>query len=297
MATSHIIDLNGPFHFMDYGGDGPPMVLVHGLGGSYLNWWYVADELTKRHRVYAVDLVGFGLTPAIERKASVFVNQGVIDTFSRHIAPDERVILIGNSMGGLISMMQANENPDRVAGLVLLNPALPPRSMGGVNLFTFQRLAVPALPGVGEAALRRYYATTTPEEQLEQTMELIASDRSHITEEAWIANVEMLRLRREMEWAIPSFTAASRSIARVITNRRAFKRMVHRISCPVLLIHGADDHIVDPPAAEWAAAERPDWEFHLLPNVGHVPQIEVPATVVELFTDWSRRELSRRAER
>lgn len=288
MATSNIIDLNGPFHYMDYGGDGPPVILVHGLGGSYLNWWYVADEMAKTNRVYVVDLVGFGLTPAINRKASVFVNQDVIDAFSHHVAPGESVTLVGNSMGGLISMMQANENPGRVAGLVLLNPALPPRSMGGVNLFTFQRLAVPALPGVGEAALRRYYASTTPEEQLEQTMDLIAADLSHITEEAWIANVEMLRIRREMEWAIPAFTAASRSIARVITNRRAFTKMIHRISCPVLLIHGADDRIVDPPAAQWLADQRPDWEFHLLPHIGHVPQIEAPETVTKLFDEWQR---------
>lgn len=292
MATSQIIDLNGPFHYMDYGGDGPPVVLIHGLGGSYLNWWYVTDELSQRHHVYAVDLAGFGLTPPVKRKATVHNNQDLIDAFSTYIAPGEPVVLVGNSMGGLISMMQANENPQRVAGLVLLNPALPPRSMGGVNLFTFQHLALPAIPGVGEAALRRYYATTSPEEQLEQTMELIASDRSHITDEAWFANVEMLRVRREMEWAIPSFTAASRSIARVITNRRGFKRMVHRISCPVLLIHGADDHIVDPPSAQWAANERPDWEFHLLPNVGHVPQIEAPATVIDLFDTWSRRALT-----
>ena len=65
-GTSHLADLAGPVHWVDFGGrdGGPTFVLVHGLGGSHLNWALVAPGLADRGRVVAVDLAGFGLTPA-----------------------------------------------------------------------------------------------------------------------------------------------------------------------------------------------------------------------------------------
>lgn len=48
MPTGEFLDLDGPVHFKDHGGDGPTMVLIHGLGGSYLNWATVGPRLAKR---------------------------------------------------------------------------------------------------------------------------------------------------------------------------------------------------------------------------------------------------------
>ena len=60
---SRTVDLGGPVHFADFGGSGPTMVLVHGLGGSHLNWLAVGPALAARARVLAPDLAGFGRTP------------------------------------------------------------------------------------------------------------------------------------------------------------------------------------------------------------------------------------------
>jgi len=69
-----VTDLGGPVHWIDFGGPSgsspPPMVLVHGLGGSHLNWVQVAPALAAERRVLAVDLAGFGLTPAAGRAAT-----------------------------------------------------------------------------------------------------------------------------------------------------------------------------------------------------------------------------------
>lgn len=68
-ATHHFSDLHGPVHWIHW--DGPdteegraldPMLLVHGLGGSHLNWLFVGQAWAKERPVYAVDLRGFGLT-------------------------------------------------------------------------------------------------------------------------------------------------------------------------------------------------------------------------------------------
>jgi pimeloyl-ACP methyl ester carboxylesterase len=276
-----IIDLNGPVHYADYGGAGPPMVLVHGLGGSHLNWLHVAHRLADRHRVVAVDLAGFGLTPPAGRKATVQANQGLLDAFIAAVSPGESVTLIGNSMGGLISIMQAAAHPASVSAMVLVNPALPLADAGAVNLFTMQRLFIPLIPGVGEAALSRYYARVSPEDQLEETLAAVAANPSNLPTTGRDLNLEMIRLRKEMEWAVPSFLQASRSIAGVLVRRAQFRKTLAAIECPVLLIHGAEDAIVSPASAEWAIRQRPDWRLELMAGIGHVPQLEAP----ELFGD------------
>ena len=61
-GSSRTVELGGPVHYVDYGGnaDGPVVVLVHGLGGSHLNWDLLAPHLTPHARVVALDLPGFG---------------------------------------------------------------------------------------------------------------------------------------------------------------------------------------------------------------------------------------------
>jgi pimeloyl-ACP methyl ester carboxylesterase len=290
MPQLEIIDLNGPVHYADYGGEGPPLVLVHGLGGSHLNWIHVAHRLAERHRVVAIDLAGFGLTPPAGRKATVQANQRLLDDFVAAISPNEPVGLIGNSMGGLVSILQAAANPASAHALVLVNPALPLADAGAVNVFTMQRLFVPLIPGVGEAAMSRYYARATPEQQLTQTLAAVTADPSSLPTHGRELNLEMIRLRKQMDWAVPSFLQASRSIAGVLVRRKAFRKTLAAIECPVLLIHGEEDAIVSPASAEWAIEQRPDWQFELLAGIGHVPQLEAPELFGDLVENFLRAE-------
>jgi len=105
MGRSQVIDLDGPVHYVDHGGEGRPLVLIHGLGGSHLNWMAVADALTAHHRVYALDLAGFGLTPLSGRRATLTRNRCLIDDFISGMGFDSPVTLAGNSMGGLLVMI------------------------------------------------------------------------------------------------------------------------------------------------------------------------------------------------
>src|SRR5439155_6364582 len=78
-VDSRTIDLDGPVHYADFGGDGPTMVLVHGLGGSFVDWAAVGPDLAGRARVVAPDLAGFGHTPLDGRSASVEANRDLLD--------------------------------------------------------------------------------------------------------------------------------------------------------------------------------------------------------------------------
>src|SRR2546426_8710846 len=122
---SRTIDLDGPVHYADYGGTGPTLVLVHGLGGSHVNRMAVAPALARGARVLAVDLAGFGRTPLGERSADVHAHRVLLDRFLEAVAAGPAV-LIGNSMGGLVAVVEAALAPERGAGLVPGRPCPPP---------------------------------------------------------------------------------------------------------------------------------------------------------------------------
>jgi pimeloyl-ACP methyl ester carboxylesterase len=274
MSRSQIIDLDGPVHYADFGGDGPPLVLVHGLGGSHLNWLAVAAGLTHRHRVYAPDLAGFGLTPPIRRSASIHANRRLLDGFIDEISPGEPVTLVGNSMGGLIAMMEAAEAPEKVAALVLVTPALPPVSRSAVNRSAVLRIAVPSLPVVGPKIADRYTSLVPLERQVDDTFEMLCVDAGRVPEELRVATLEMHRVRQDMEWAIPAFVEASRSIGLLFARRKRYLSMIHRIACPVLVVHGEHDAVVPVAAARWLRTQRPDFRYAFFDDAGHIPHIE-----------------------
>src|SRR5215471_13475818 len=150
MVSRHAA-LDGPVHYLDFGGDGPPLVCVHGLAGSALNWMAVGPALAERYRVLAVDLRGFGATP-LGAGARLRDNGLLLDGFLREVA-GAPALLAGNSMGGLLSVVQAAESPETVSHLVLVDPALPwnVRRPFDPGLWAFFGAVLPPL--AGEAVL------------------------------------------------------------------------------------------------------------------------------------------------
>ena len=288
MARSQVLDVDGPVHYMDYGGSGSTMVLVHGLGGSHLNWLAAAPGLAGHHRVLAVDLAGFGLTPLSGRKSSVATNVHLVDGFIDALSPDQPVTLVGNSMGGLVTMIEAADAPEKVAAAVLVTPALPPVSGGGLKPRTALRLAIPTLPFVGPRLTERYQSRVPLERQVDETFEMLCVDPARVPEEVRAASLEMGRLRQNMPWAVPAFVGASRSIGLLFARRKRFLTMIHRISCPVLVVHGEQDEIVPVASARWLQDQRPDFEFSFFREAGHIPHIELAeefVAAVEHFTE------------
>src|SRR3954447_14690481 len=94
-GTSATVDWDGPVHYVDFGGApaGPTFVLVHGLGGSHLNWELLAPRLTGHGRVLAVDLPGFGLSESGERPATVPANVRVLKRFLEVVARPPAVLI------------------------------------------------------------------------------------------------------------------------------------------------------------------------------------------------------------
>jgi pimeloyl-ACP methyl ester carboxylesterase len=289
--TSQIVDINGPVHYIDHGGTGPAIVMVHGLGGSHLNWELLGPDLATDYHPYAVDLRGFGLTPLDGHIAALRSQVALLLRFVNEVAGGSAVVF-GTSMGGLISMMLAANHPAAVDGLVLLDPALPMRSTRNVTRATITRLGVPVLPWIGEEAVRRLATSGTPEERIDATWAIVTARPNRIDAATRANAVEMTRLRDGMEWAPKAYCEAIRSTTATLGRRRRFRDMIHRIAAPTLLVHGMLDDIVHFEGAEWLAGERPDWRFAPIPDAGHVPQLELPQRTLNIFRDWADRSLS-----
>ncbi len=288
-ARGYVSDLDGPVHWIEFtpgnSPDGTPIVFVHGLGGSHLNWCLIGPELADGRRAVALDLHGFGLTPGTRATATVQRNTRLLDRFVREVTGTP-VILVGNSMGGLISILHTASAPDTVAGLVLIDPALPVSSRTPDRQVGSQFLLY-ALPGLGELYVRTVMSRRPPELAVRRVIELCFADPSRADPAMLTASIALAAERQRQEHPnAAAFLAASRSLIRVVGQRHRYWEMMASVRVPVLLIGGEADRLVPAAAMRQAAARNPRWETVMLPGVGHTPQLEVPDSVIGTVRDW-----------
>jgi len=287
IPPSSWVEIDGPVHYLDYGGpaDGPLMVLVHGLGGSALNWAAVAPALARRCRVVALDLAGFGRTRSGGRSSSVHANQRLLHRFITEMVGSP-AILVGNSMGGLITVLQAHEHPETVAAAVLVDPALPigptawPDPMVGM---AFTAYTVPAL---GRRLLSSSRRLRSADENAYSILRLCCADASRVPAEVVEHHVGLARERHGDSTADAELLTAARSLLWVLARRGRHAAMMRGIRVPVLLLHGDKDRLVPVAAARAAAADNPGWRFAEAAGIGHVPQLEAPDWTLEQIWAW-----------
>lgn len=286
-GTSRYADLGGRVHWVDFGGPpgAPRVVLVHGLGGSHLNWCLLAPLLTSRLRVTAVDLAGFGLTDPAGRGTAVRDNVGLLDRFLREVV-GEPAVLVGNSMGGMISILQAAARPESATGLVLVDPALPLPFGTRPDPLVLSAFLLYAVPGVGERVLARARTGSTARQQVQRLLSLVCADPSVVPEELVAASVELAEHRAGVPGLDAAFLAAARSLVLVNARRASYWSAMRSLRMPVFLMSGERDRLVPVRSARAAAARHPGWRFETFPGVGHVPQLEIPDVVAGRLLDW-----------
>ena len=300
-GESRTADLGGPVHWVDYGGTddgagGPPLVLVHGLGGSHLNWDLLAPHLTPHARVVALDLPGFGRSEPGDRRATVHENVAVLDRFLADVV-GEPAVLVGNSMGGMISVLEAARAADRVRGLVLLDPAVPgPRRR--LDPLVAAVFALYAVPGVGERFMWLRRHRQTPLARALSLLRLCGIDPDTLPPEVIDRSVELIEAREDVEGMDKAFLTAARSLLLVLADPRSYRRAMARLDGPVLLVHGDRDRLVPVQAARDIARRHPRWRYVELAGIGHVPQLQVPSRVAEEILTWlPEAQRSRRVSR
>jgi pimeloyl-ACP methyl ester carboxylesterase len=285
-GISRWTDIGGPVHYLDFGGpaDGPLIVCVHGLGGGAVNWMAVAPLLTGTYRVLAPDLAGHGLTRSGGRGTDVVANTGLLHRFIRSVTTSP-VILMGNSMGGMISLLEAAAAPDDVAGLILVDPALP-FVPARPDPFVAAMFALYLIPGLGRAMMAR--RRLSPEQSVASILRLCCVDSSRIPADVLARHIEVAKQRAVFTGVDKDFSAAMRSVISTVgyPGSGAYRRLVRSITCPVLLIHGTADRLVPIAAARAAVRASPSWRLAEFPGVGHVPQLEAPRQTAEVVMEW-----------
>ncbi|HSP36130.1 MAG TPA: alpha/beta hydrolase [Frankiaceae bacterium] len=280
-------DLDGPVRYVDFGGpaDGPVIVCVHGLGGSLVNWLALAPRLTQTFHVLALDLAGHGLTEAAGRGTDVHSNRRLLDRFLREVVGGP-VILFGNSMGGLITLLQADKSRDLVTGMVLVDPALPRPGLQKSDPMVAKAFAAYALPMIGERVLRKRNRTLSPEQLVAETLALCCVDPGRVPDAVKKASVALVLDRKHHASPEKAFLGAARSLLKLLARPKRYLTAIARVPQPTLLIFGAKDRLVPLSSGERAARGRPDWRFAVHPDLGHVPMLEDAAWTAEAILNW-----------
>lgn len=286
-ARSRWVDLDGPVHYLDFGGlaSGPVVVCVHGLAGAAVNWSAVAPLLAGRCRVLAVDLPGHGLTRSMGRATTIPALRAVLHRFIEAV-PGGPVILIGNSMGGMLSLLEASAVPAAVAGLVLVDPVLP-LVPALPDPFVTAMLAAYAVPSFGPLLMRQR-RRMPPEELVASLLSLCCVDASRVPADVLVQHAVVARQTVMSPETEREIAATARSMIAVFGALRGgpYRRAIGSIACPVLLLHGTRDRMVPIAVARAAARANPGWTLAEMPGVGHVPQLEAPADTASAITAW-----------
>jgi pimeloyl-ACP methyl ester carboxylesterase len=243
------------------GGDGPPLVLLHGPGESAVGWLPVLPQLLGTHRVIAPDLPGHGASAAIDGEPYADRMLDWLDSLLDQTcsAPP---ILVGRVVGGGIGARFAIDRPDHLAQLVLVD------SLGLAPLEPEPRFAL---------AMHRYFGQPD-RDNYERFMEFCAYD------------LDGIRTRLGPRWE--SFATYAVELGGSASGQAAMGRMLavfgapiaadqlDRITVPTSLIWGRDD-LATPVAVAYATADRQGWPLRVIDEAGDDPPLDQPAIFLD----------------
>ena len=262
-------------------GTGAPAVFVHGLGGASTNWTDLMGLLRGHVDGCALDLPGFGQSapPADGRYRLGTHVRAVVRLLERQGRGP--VHLFGNSLGGAVSTRVAALRPDLVTTLTLISPALPalaPRRGSDPRL---PLLLLPGLSGVVDRAM----AKRTPQQRADAVIALCYAHPEAVPAERRVEAVEEVVRRTGQGHATDAFTGSLRGLVGSFVQRgpRNLWQQARQVQAPTLLVWGQQDRLVDVSLAPRARTAFPRSRLLVLPEVGHVAQLEQPETVARAF--------------
>jgi pimeloyl-ACP methyl ester carboxylesterase len=265
--------------------DAPNAVFIHGLGGSSLNWTDLMALLQPDVNGYAVDLGGFGQSPP--PRDGDMSPAGHARGIARFIAEQQLapVHLFGNSMGGAVALQLAAHRPDLVRSLTLISPALPSLKPTKANA----HLPVIAVPGVGERLIAKYGELDVAQ-RVQGTIDVCYADPARVPAQRLQEAVESATIHDAYPYAGEAFLATLRGLLKTyfdVGPNRPWK-LAERVTAPTLVIYGRQDPLVDSRAAHRVTKHFPNAHVIVLPDSGHVPQMEHPEFVAAAWHTFIR---------
>ena len=254
------------------GGSGSPLVCVHGFTDTWRTWDLVLPELERHHDVLAPTLLGHAGGPRLE---GAFSGELIADAIER--AMDEAGFgtahIVGNSLGGFVSLQLAARG--RARSVVALAPAggwAADDASAGETLAHFLTTLEES-----KAAAPHADEIMAPPDGRRQAAEGFATNWEHIPA-GLLAH--MLRGIASCEAAVPMIEYAL---------REGYQLDAERITCPVRIVWGTGDQVLEWPSA--AVRYREEWLPHAdwveLDGIGHCPQLDVPLETAQLILGFT----------
>jgi esterase len=266
--TSRHLELSGlKFHYLDWHGDGPPLVMLHGLTGHAHTWDHTAAALSARYHVYALDQRGHGDTEWASRYGiPVMLGDllGFLDALALPV-----VTLMGLSMGGIVAYQFTAAHPERVSRLVVLDIG----------------------PEIAPAGGRRVAADLASRDVFESEDDAVARARAanpRPTDESLRHRVSH-NLRPQPDGTFTfKFDNALRDLGAIGDGLSPDQRWAawNSVSCPVLLVRGDDSDILAPGTAERMVAGNPHARLAVVPDCGHSITLDRPEGLLDAVGPW-----------
>lgn len=260
--------------YVDTGGEGVPLFLCSGIGGSLELWSRQLEALAGSYRLIAWDYPGHGLSDMgrqpYDPDSYAACALGVLDALGL-----ERVIVVGNSLGGTIALRLSGLAPERIAGLVLVAPAM----LGPEVFLPFRIMSLPLL---GELMAKP--STSSVERQLAALFHDPAVVTDDLRATIWrnvhkpgAAKALLATLRRTLSLAGVREPVWRKSLG-----------LLEQAGCPVLLVHGKQDIVLPFQLSEQAPLPA-GGQLALLDACGHTPQFERAEQFNALLEGFVRR--------
>jgi pimeloyl-ACP methyl ester carboxylesterase len=248
--------------------DAPPMVMIHGLGATKASFLTIVGRLARDYRVIALDLPGFGASskPLGRYDAPWFSGYvaGLLDALEV-----ERAFLIGNSMGGRISMEVAMRAPERVEAIACLCPAAAFSYRPGLLLARLMRPELSVLAG------------RLPRKRMREGMKNLFADPTCVENDWYEAAIDdFLDVWKNPRARVAFFRALRNIYLDEPEGEKGFWNRLSHMETPALFIYGKRDALITHRFGQKIRKHLPKATVKVWQDCGHVPQIEFPERTV-----------------
>jgi len=273
----HTIEVNGErVAYLDVG-QGRPVILIHGFGGSMWQWEHQQQPLSAEFRLITPDLIGSGLStkPEIEYRPEQMLEYfiGFMDALRIRQAT-----LVGNSMGAGLAIGMALTYPDRVAQLVLID---------GLPANVRERLTSPSIKRALDTAAPSWLASfgnwLFGRVMIESVLKEIVHDPALLTP----AVIERSNRNRQRPGVIPPLMTVRGTLP---LWESGFAKRIGDIRHPTLILWGEEDQVFPLPAGEELHRSIKGSALVRIPNAGHIPQWERPDLANRAMIEFLRRQ-------
>lgn len=270
-----------PIHVLEWSREGVPLVLLHGFGNDAHIWDDFAPEIAPYYRTIALDLRGHGDSgrdPEGRYDYAYHVRDVEAVTAALGIS---RMVLIGHSMGGRVSLLFAGAHPERLAGLVIvdLGPDLDPRGSTRIQLDMMRTAdATFSSPAEYQMMLLRAYPAARPH-ALERMVRHGLRQRE---DGRWERKTDPRYHRASYEKSEAERNESEAELARALWGALA------RIPCPTLIVRGAASDILSPETADRMVDEvLQEGRLAVVPQAGHSVMTDNPEGFRDAVFDFA----------